>query len=224
MSVLNNLFTRSPFSPLQSHMERVAACVEKLEDLYDAYTHNDYERLNRIAEEISELEHMADLTKNDIRNHLPRGLFLAISRADLLGILALQDTIADNAEDIGVLMTLKKFEPIEGLEDDLKAFLDKNLEAVRHVHKIIRELDELLQASFGGKEAEKVRQMANEVAYLEHEADLMQRKFLVKLYNMDETLSYSNFTLWINILQAVADLGNKSENLANKISMLLDVR
>ncbi|RME00020.1 MAG: TIGR00153 family protein [Calditrichaeota bacterium] len=224
MSVLKNLFTRSPFSPLQSHMEKVAACVAKLEELYEAFIANDFSQIEALAKEISELEHAADLTKNEIRNSLRKGLFLPVNRGDLLEILALQDTIADKAEDVGVLMTLKKLEPIKGMEDDLKAFLDKNVEAVDYAHKIIREIDELVQASFGGKEAEKVRQMVAEVAYMEHEADVMQHALLKKLYNMDDSLPYSTFILWVNILQVVAALGNTAEKLANRVSMLLEAK
>lgn len=224
MSVFKNLFAKSPFFPLQSHMEKVADCVEKVEELFEAYNDKDNKRIEEIAQEISQLEHAADLTKNEIRNHLPKGLFLAVNRGDLLEILSLQDRLADRAEDIGVLMTLKNLEPLKGVRKDFKAFLEKNLEAVRHAHKIIREIDELLETSFGGKEAEKVRAMVEEVAYMEHEADILQRNLLKKLYNMDDTIPYTSFTLWINILQAIASLGNNSEKLANRVRMLLDIK
>lgn len=63
MSILKNLFVRSPFSPLQSHMEKVASCVQKADELFDAYFNHDYASMETLAEEISELEHSADLTK-----------------------------------------------------------------------------------------------------------------------------------------------------------------
>ena len=222
MNIIENLFTRSPFTPLQTHMEKVAQCVSKLEDLYEAFSKNDQDKVMAIVQEISELEHSADITKNDIRNNLPRGLFLAINRGNLLEILSLQDTIADKAEDIGVLMTLKKLEPIDNLMDDLKGFLQKNIEAVQQVNSIIRELDELLQSTFGGTEAKRVRQIINDVAYIEHEADLMQHEILKKLYNMDDRLNYASFSLWMNIIRTIAALGDTSEKLANRISMLLE--
>lgn len=224
MSVLQNLFTKSPFSPLQSHMEKVAICIEKLAEVYEVLAAKDYERLEALTQEISSLEHAADVTKNEIRGNLPKGLFLAIHRGDLLEILAIQDGIADKAEDIAVLLTLKKLDPKEELKKDFKTFLDKNVAAVQKAHQIIREIDELLQASFGGREAEKVLQMVEEVAYMEHEADILQRDLLKKLYNMEDSLSYSSFHLWITVLQAVASLGNLAERLANRIRMLLEVK
>ncbi|HHL72656.1 MAG TPA: TIGR00153 family protein [Bacteroidetes bacterium] len=222
MSILESLFSRSPFSPLQSHMEKVCECVQQVERLYAAFVGKDYSGIQKIADEISELEHAADLLKNEIRGQLPQGLFLAVNRGDLLEILSLQDSIADTAEDLGVLMGLKKLEPIEEMEEELKAFMDKNIEAVTSARAIIRQMDELLQTSFGGKEAKKVTLMIDDVAYMEHEADIMQRKLLKKLYNLDDKLSYSEFSLWINILKSVAAFGNLSEKLANRVRMLLD--
>jgi predicted phosphate transport protein (TIGR00153 family) len=222
MSIIENLFTRSPVTPLQTHMEKVAQCVTKLDDLYEAFSKNDHDGIKNIVKEISEMEHSADIIKNDIRNNLPRGLFLAINRANLLEILSLQDTIADKAEDIGVLMTLKKLDPVDNFMEDLKNFLHKNLEAVQKVNLIIRELDELLQTTFGGTEAKKVRKIVNEVAFIEHEADVMQHEILKKLYNLDDKLSYGSFSLWMNIIRTISALGDTSEKLANRISMLLE--
>lgn len=224
MRVFTNLFSRSPFSPLQSHMERVARCVHKMGELYDAHIAGDFERIGELAKEVSKLEHMADLTKNEIRNNLPKGLFLAVNRGDLLEILSLQDTIADKAEDIAILMTLKNLKPIKGLEDDFKAFLDKNVETVEMVHTIIREMDELLETSFGGKEAEKVLTMVDETAFMEHEADILQQNLLKKLFSLESKLNYSSFFLWVNILQTTASLGNIAEKLANRVRMLLEVK
>lgn len=224
MSVLQNLFGKSPFSPLQSHMEKVADCVDKVEEVFAAYFEQDFEKIEKLSREISKMEHGADLTKNEIRNNLPKGLFLAVDRGDLLQILAAQDDIADMAEDIGDLMTFKNLEPLPEMEEDFKNFLAKNLEAVRYAHNVIREMDELLEASFGGKEAEKVKEMIEEVAFFEHEADILQRSISKKMFNMEDKLSYTSFTLWMQILHAVASLGDLSEKLANRVRMLLEIK
>ena len=221
MSIMESLFSRSPFTPLQTHMEKVAQCVGKLDELFDSFLKKD-ENLIKLSEEVSELEHSADLTKNDIRTNLPRGLFLAINKIDLLQILSLQDSIADAAEDIAVLVTLKKLDPEKNLKAELKSFLEKNMSAVTSVHQIIMELERLLQTSFGGAEARKVRQMVNDVAFIEHEADIMQRSILKKFYNMEDKLTYTSFNLWMNIVSEIASLSNLSEKLAYKISSLIE--
>lgn len=144
MLTILKLFGRSPFAPLLSHMEKIAACVHKLPELFDAVESGDQELVEKLALEISKLEHKADLAKNDIRNHLPKSLFLPIDRSHLLEILALQDSIADKAEDIAVITTFKKVVMPDELKGNFRAFLDKNLEAFNEVQKIIEEMNSLL--------------------------------------------------------------------------------
>lgn len=224
LSTILSLFGRSPFAPLQSHMEKVACCVYMLPELFNALSNKDYKRVNEIADKISKLEHEADLTKNDIRNHLPKTLFLAIDRGHLLEILALQDHIADTAEDIAVLVTLKPLEFYPEVKADFQQFLDKNIEAYNSTQQIIKEMHELLESSFGGIEAQKVESMIADVAYKEHEADLIQRKLLKGLIKIESDMPYSSFYLWLKIFEAIAAIANLSENLANRIRMTLELK
>lgn len=224
MRTIASLFSGSPFAPLQNHMENVVECVSKLEEMFTAYTQRDYDRINSLAKEISELEHKADLTKNEIRNNLPKSIFLAINRADLLDILSLQDTIADKAEDVALLMSLKKLEPIDELQDVLRAFFDKNIETVHQAHKVLLQFNELLETSFGGKEAELVVQLVDQVAFLEHETDMLQIDLLKKLFAHDKEISISSFYLWTSIFKTMASLSNTAEKLANRVRMLLELK
>lgn len=224
MQTLLNLFGRSPFAPIQDHMEQVSQCVNLLRSLFDAVHSGNFDQAETIATKISKLEHKADLIKNDIRNHLPSGLYLPIARGDLLEILSLQDHLADQAEDIAILSTLKKLEIPKSFQNDFIAFLEKNMEAFETTSKIIKQLHELLGSSFGGAEAEKVRRLVEQVSFSEHEADLYQRKLLKRLYNDEVEMPYSSFALIQQILQATSDLSNISETLAHRIRMTLDVR
>lgn len=219
-----NLFGRSPFAPLQSHMEKVSNCVHLLPNLFTSLEKRDTETLERIATEIGELEHQADITKNDIRNHLPKSLFLPIDRGHLLEILSIQDRIADKAEDIAVLVVLKPLEILPTFKSEFKEFLEKNIVAFEGARLIIKEMHELLEASFGGIEAEKVRSMVEDVSYKEHEVDLIQRQLLKKLFQCENEIPFTTFHLWQKIFEAVADISNLSENLANRVRMTLELK
>ena len=224
MLTLLKLFGRSPFAPLLSQMEKVSACVHMLPELFDAVEAGNQERVEQLAEELSKLEHKADLTKNDIRNHLPKSLFLPIDRHHLLEILALQDSIADKAEDIAVITTLKAIEMPPQLHSTFRQFLDKNIEAFNEVKMIIAEMNRLLESSFGGSEAERVRQMIESVAFKEHEADLIQRTLLKALFSAEEAMSYSTFHLWQKLIEALGDISNISEKLAWRVCRTLETK
>lgn len=224
MLTILNLFGRSPFAPLKTHMEQVGKCVHLLPELFEALQNKNYQTVERVTEQICEMEHNADLTKNDIRNHLPKTLFLPIDRGHLLEILSTQDRIADAAEDVAVLTTLKPLVLLESFKADFQEFLKKNIEAFNEAQNIVKEIHELLESSFGGIEAQKVRVMVEAVAYKEHEADLIQRKLLKKLFQSENEMTYSSFDLWQRIFQGIASLSNLSENLANRVRMTLEIK
>jgi predicted phosphate transport protein (TIGR00153 family) len=205
-------------------MEKVAECVHLLEKLFSALKEKNYHRLQEIADQISEVEHKADLMKSDIRNNLPSNLFLSIDRSTFLEILELQDSIADKAEDIAVLVTVRQIELLSSFKEPFEAFLAKNIQCFEESRKIIQELHELLESSFGGVEAEKVKEMCDEAAFLEHEADVIQRKLLGCLYEAESTISYGTFGLWDKIFEATGSISNISEKLADSIRMTLDVK
>lgn len=219
---IGNIFGRSPIEPLLKHMEIVERCFSGLKKAIAAMDQKDFIQVEKEATEVSRLEHKADMVKNDIRNHLPKGLFLSFDRGSFLEILALQDGLADTCEDIAVLLTLRDltFEPfMEGL---FKELLENSLQAFQLTRDIIAEMKCLVESSFGGDEAEEVKKLIHEVAFLEHKGDLIQRKLLKQLYQEDNALSPQLFDLWQKIIGKVGSVADVCEKLGNRVRMILD--
>ena len=107
-NALGKLFGWSPFRLLQQHMGQVATCVAKMCEALDAFERESWADVESAAEEISRMEHVADKIKDEIRGNLTRRLFLPIDRERVPEILALQDSLADRAEDVAVLLTIKR--------------------------------------------------------------------------------------------------------------------
>ncbi len=218
------LFGKSPFAPLQTHMKKVAICIEKLASIFSALSKGDKEKVEKLVSELSKLEHEADLTKNDIRNHLPKSLFLPIDRAHFLEILSLQDRIADKAEDIGLLLTLRPLEQFKNFLEEIQALFKKNEEVFLDSKHIIEEIDELLESSFGGIEAEKVKTMVEQTAYKEYEANKMQQGLLKQLVSQGDSLSTPSFWHWMRLIEEIGTISHLSESLANRIRMILELK
>ena len=224
MRTIAKLFGKSPFAPLQTHMKSVARCLEKLSNSFKLLFEGDFDRLVQEADAVSRLEHEADLIKNDIRNTLPKSLFMPVDRAHFLEILSFQDRLADKAEDIAQLLTLRPLDKFDLFKADLFAFYEKNFEAFISAKKIIEELDELLEFSFGGMEAEKVREMVDKTAFLEHEADKLQHAFLQKFFTLSDDLSPPAFYLWIRLIKEIGEIPDIAEKLSNRIRMTLELK
>ncbi len=224
MLTIAKLFGKSPFAPLQTHMNRVASCIEKLSKLFEALSKQEFDKVERLAHEISDLEHQADVTKNDIRNHLPKSVFLPMDRGHFLNILSIQDSIADLAESIGFLLVLRPKELCASACVDLQGLYKKNIHVFWDAKQVIAEIDELLESSFGGIEAEKVKSMVEQVAHKEHEASRTQHSCMQQLFTKNTPQEPALFYLWIKLIEEVSEISHLSEKLANRIRMVLELK
>ena len=222
MRSIVKVFGRSPFVPLQMHMDKVSECVHLVPEVIAAYRRADSAAVQSLCEKASRLEHEADHLKHDIRNSMPRGLFMPIQRASLLNILRLQDKIANRAENIAVLLTFKQAHACDGFDALFDDFVAKSLKTFNLARAIIQQLDELLETGFGGVEAQKVRDMVDGVAAMEHETDVAQRELVRMLLANEKEISYGDFFLWTGIIQEISGIADRAESLAMAVRMTLE--
>ncbi|MEM7174636.1 MAG: TIGR00153 family protein [Chlamydiota bacterium] len=225
LTTIARLFGKSPFSPLQSHMKKVSSCIKKLTEIFDHLSSYPPEKIETLVVELSKLEHEADLTKNDIRNHLPKSLFLPIDRGQFLEILSIQDCLSDQAEDIGYLLALHPMKKLGPLCKNLCLLFEKNAAAFWHTRQIIKEIHELLESSFGGIEAEKVRTLAEKTSYAEYEADKMKHQLMKEVFSQEpNALTPPAFYLYTRLIEEINRISHTSEKLANRIRMILELK
>lgn len=216
-----DLFAKSPFGPLQDHLAKIMDCVRLIPDLFRAIEKDDEEQIRIITEKVEKAEFEADQIKNQIRSDLPSTIFTPVDRTDLLDILRFQDRISDVAEDVAVLYRMKKLPFPESIRELFWKFLDQVMVTVEQYAKINGELDELVEASFGGAEAGKMVEMISVLSELEHEADLRQADLLQKLLTLEEELGALNIVLWMRIFQCVGDIANGAEKVGNRLRLFL---
>jgi len=216
-STISRLFGQSPFPMLKEHMAQVKLCLDQVRPMMDAFTDYEGTREKEYARQIMKIEHEVDTIKNNIRDHLPKSIFLPVDRRDLLALLSAQDEIADVCEDLAVLVTIRVTKVHPGLKDALFEYVDKSLEAAYLGVSIISELDDMLASSFGGKEAEKVIQMIDRVSYLEWEADKKQYKLAQRLFELEDELSPVDIMLWFEIFKVIGNIANSAEKMAKRL-------
>lgn len=222
MQTLARLFGQSPFAPLQAHLEVVAFCVRHLIPLFSALQNKKYDEVHALVQAISDKEYQADCIKNDMRNHLPIGLFMPISRAAMLEIISIQDCMADIAEDVAILLTARPLTFYPEFESLFLSFLHKNVEAFDLTVTVIQEFNKLLESSFGGRRADKVRTIVSRVAKAEHACDVLQRDLMQVLFSDDFTIPVKEFYLWLQVIKKISGISDSAEKLAHRINMTLE--
>lgn len=220
-STILNLFGKSPFKPLQEHLEKVNECLDQIQPLFDSVYKHDAKEAKAISKKIMKLEHRADKIKDKIRDNLPSNLFLAVDRRDLLNLLSAQDSVCDAVEDLAVVLNLRKMT----LPGKLKPRLD---DLIRKVVKVghmsacaILELNNLLEASFSGPEAAKVIKMIDEVSILEWEADKIQFHLAQELFKIEKELDPVSIFMWMKIFQTLSGIADASEKLTKLLRLFL---
>lgn len=211
------LFRKSPFKPLHRHLLKVIECVNQLKPLVEAFVDQDFKRVNEIAERISKLEHEADIIKNNIREHLPKTMFMPVDRCDILLFLKEQDVIADRAEDLARMLEVRETKlPVE-LKEDILKFTNKVIETVTALEVAASELNEVMETSFSKHETSKMLKLIQEIDKKEWEADKLVLKLLKKLFDVENKLdpvSVLHLERLIHTLDSVAD---HAENAGDRL-------
>lgn len=218
---ITNLFGKSPFKPLQEHLEKVKECLDEIQPIFDAFYKQDYKEVKEISKKIMKLEHQADNIKNKLRNNLPKTLFLAIDKKDLFNLLSAQDSVCDNVEDLAVVLNLREMEVPEKLKPLLDELIKKVIEVGNLSVDVILELNNLLEASFSGPEAEKVTKMADEVSVLEWESDKIQFKLAQTLFKMEKELDPVSIFMWMKIFQTLSEIADAAEKVTKLLRLFL---
>lgn len=221
MRTILRLFGRSPFGPTQGHMERVMACVRELAPLCEAACAGDTDRLAAVIQGIDQLEAEADAAKNEIRNHLPKAVFLPVDRGDLLEIVHLQDSMADSLQEAAGMLILKPLAVPASLAEDVRRFTADVLSAAERYAAIMAHLDELLESTFGGPEADRVLEMIDELDAAETKSDVLGRDIVQRLFALEGEIGCLDIMLWYRILERIGEIANYAERAGNRLRLLI---
>jgi predicted phosphate transport protein (TIGR00153 family) len=218
------LFGKSPFGSLAQHAAQVQATVELTTPLVESFLGGARERTVELYEQISKLEHKADIIKNDIRDHLPKSLMMPVDRGDVLMFLKEQDSIADRAEDVGVLVTMRDTGAPAAMHPPVLALVEAVNAAAQAWFKVASELPSLEGASFAGPEVDRMMDQIRRISNLEWEADKRQAEATRVMFDHEPEIGAVSVVLWMNIFRALGSIADHSENTADLLRVMLAKR
>ncbi len=221
MSPLVKMFGQSPFKPLQEHMRVVVDCANQVAGLFEAVHDDNKDKVEEIRERIYALENEADGIKNELREHLPKSMFMPVDRRDLLEILDLQDSIADTAQDIAGMMVVRRMKLPEPVHKPMLALTQRCVEACNQLAKIMELMDELLETGFRGPEADNVMHMIDELNKIETDTDVQAIAVMRLLFEHEDEIGPVSTIMWDRVIHWIGDLANFAERAGNRHRLLL---
>jgi predicted phosphate transport protein (TIGR00153 family) len=221
MGSIFNMFGPSPIRPIEQHIRKAHQCAKKLYPFFEAVLNNDWETAQAIQEKIISYEREADIIKRDLRLNLPTGLFLPVSRTDLLELLNTQDKIANKAEHIAGLIMSRRMTIPESLVSVFMPFLHRCLDASKQACKAINELDELLETGFRGSEVKIVEEMILQLDEIEHESDEQLADIRHRIFELESKLSAIEIMFLYKLVQWVGDLAENAQTVGARLQILI---
>lgn len=218
---LTHLFGRNPFRSLQQHMRVVVQCVDEVPRLFEALAAKDRARVEQVKDRIFDLEEQADQIKHQLREHLPRSLFLPVNRSDLLEVLDMQDSIADVAQDIAGLLVERSMEIPDPMVDPLQALVERCVGVCHDAARIIEQLDELLEMGFRGREVAHVEDMIAQLNKAEDATDAMGLELARLLFRHEDEMPPVSVMFWHRLIEWIGDLADYAEKVGNRLRLLI---
>jgi len=211
-------FTRSPFDGLLKHATKVKQCAAALQEAMEAYCRGEYKEFKDLATKVSKLEEEADWIKGNIRNHLPRGIWMPVDKTDFLMALKEQDAILDFAEDAVVWLSFRQTVIPEELRERFLDHLSKVVETVITLEQVMENVKTLVISSRRG-DREMCKERLKEVHHKEWEADQVERRLARDLFNykMDPV---SLFHL-LKVVDLIGNIANHAENVGDRVRAMM---
>lgn len=221
MSRIIDLFGPSPIGPIEKHSRTVHLCAQELHPFFEAVLLQNWTEAEILKDKIVKIEKKADRIKRDLRLHLPTGLFLPVSRTDLLELLNVQDRIANKAEDIVRLITSRKMLIPQNLALLIMPFLNRCIDASAQASKAINELDELLESGFRGSEVSIVEQMILTLDEIEHDTDDLLADIRHQIFGLEKDLPAIEIFFLYKLVQWIGDLADHAQSVGSKLQILI---
>ena len=220
-NVLANIFGSSPVMPLEKHIDIAYRCARELRPFFTAAIAGDWEAAGAARDSIEALEHEADDLKKEIRLHLPKSLFMPVPREDLLGLLLVQDKIANRSKDVSGIVLGRKMQIPQTISEQFLDFVDRNIDAAKQARKGVRELDELFTAGFRGAEVDLVSGMIEELDRIETDTDEKQASLRAALFAIEDTLNPIDAVFMYQVIDLIGQVADMSERVGRRLELLL---
>ncbi|EHK89573.1 TIGR00153 family protein [Aggregatibacter actinomycetemcomitans] len=221
MNNILGLFAHSPLKPLQKHSNKVTECCELLIPFFEATFNTDWAKAEQIRLDISAHERQADALKREIRLKLPRGLFMPIDRTDLLELVTQQDKLANYTKDIAGRMIGRQLSIPEEMKNEFMSYVRRSLDATEQAHKVIEEMDQLLETGFKGRELNFVNQMINELDIIEDDTDQIQIKLRRMLFDIEDRFNPIDVMFLYKVIEWVGVLADQAQRVGARIELML---
>ena len=217
---ISDVISNSPLALLERHAGVCLDCVERLPLYFAEAQANRWGRASDVREEICRFEGLADELKQDVRSNLPRGLWMSVSRADLLELVRVQDKMANGVKEVSGISLGRQLAFPAAMTSEVADFIDVVVQVSRVVVKIIGATRELSRSAFGTRQTNVILDFVSQVEADERRSDEMQATLRARLREYEAELSAVDAIFLYQLLAAIGDIADNAEKVAHRAPII----
>lgn len=220
MDGISDLIKKSPFGPIQSHMEKSKASANELLIFLKAAVDTDWGKATQSRKIIVDLEHEADTLKAEVRSLVPKSIFLSVPREDVLELVKRADEIPNTVKDISGLMIGRRMEIPSQISSTFLQFSAEATEICNVAADAIDHIDELFQFAFSGNAAEEMQKLIRQLDILEDQSDESEIRLRAELFSIEKNLPSVDVIFLYDVINKIGALADRAEQVGHRISLI----
>lgn len=217
---ISEVISNSPLALLERHAGVCVDCVERLPLYFQEVQSGRWARAEEVREEICRFEGLADELKQDVRSNLPRGLWMSVSRADLLELVRVQDKMANGVKEVSGISLGRQLAFPSPLTEDLNEFVDVVVAVSSSVVKIIGATRELSRSAFGTRQTNVILDFVSQVEAGERRSDDMQAALRARVREHEVDLPPVDAMFLYQLLAAIGEIADNAEKVAHRAQII----
>ena len=214
-----SLFFESPFIKLKNHANKVKECAWMFKRAAQCYVEQDCEEFDKLTEEVAKLESQADELKRNLRNHLPRGIFMPMDKFVLLDCLREQDHVLDDVEEALYWLSFKPMGEIpEELVGDFLHLIDAVIPAIEKLPDMSEQA--LVYFKSGTEDQRnKLKTIVRDIYQAEKEADHLEHELKKKAFALlkDPVEIYHI----VRVVEIIGDICDHAQNASDRMRTMI---
>jgi predicted phosphate transport protein (TIGR00153 family) len=218
---IGGLLGRSPYGPLYEQIAKVSSCVREVPGLLVAMGAGSRAEVQAIAAHIHRLEHEADEVKSEIRAHLSNSLFNSVERSEVLMLITMIDSLADDAENVSKLVTIRATAIPADIVDQFVRLGEGANEAATRIAAIIGMMRDLVEQASIRVEAGRLLEAIADFGQYSCDVEEMELAFLRALFAREDQVGPIDILFLMKISAQVSAIARSAENVAETVRRMV---
>ncbi|MBG0790720.1 MAG: DUF47 family protein [Desulfovibrionaceae bacterium] len=212
------LASRCPMDGLVEHYDKIAECIAAIDDSLECYVSGGVCReFEELTKSVDEIENHADSIKRNIRNHLPKGLFMAVEKALFLSYTKSQDNILDSAQEALYWLAMRKVLIPEDVQREMIYLLDSVAKCTVLLGPALKSTIALVHGESLDREGTKecFRKVRRE------RDDVRRRKNALQKLIYEKDIDFKDIYQLIHFVDCLDKMGHDTENCAELLRSMI---